>query len=323
VNERVLVIKVRALGDTLLATPAIHALRRHLPQARITAMVSPTGQAVLANNPDLDEIRIYDKQRHGFRYQFDFIRSLRQARFSTAVALHASFRTAALAWLSGAPQRVVHNHSGRNFFATISIPAKKESKSAIERDLDAVRALGIAPHGNKLIFPLQAADIDAGRTFLQAHGIRQPFLVLIPGAGRERKRWTAAPAAIFLDRMRARLPADWVIVAGPEDKELALAIQGRAQLHPPIFSGTIHGAGALLAESSGAVAMDSGPKHVAVAVGTPTLTLWTDEPEAEWHPYDLERHALVRSTTGLVADIAPDAVAAAAAEHFNKFLKVA
>jgi ADP-heptose:LPS heptosyltransferase len=317
--ERVLVIKVRALGDTLLATPALTALRRGLLGAEITVLVSPAGREVLEGNPDVDAILVYDKRVRGLDYQWRVWRELARRRFDTAVALHASFRTALLARASGAPRRVVHNHSGANFFSTVRIPFKKESKSAIQRDLDAVRSLGLAAAGETLVFPIDAEALRAARLFLAERRMDAGgFLVLIPGAGKERKRWTADAAAAFLDSIARRLPARWVVLAGPADRELAAAIQAKARHRPPVFSQGVKAAGALLSLSRGAVTTDSGPKHIAVAMNVPTLTLWTDEPEAEWHPYDPARHALLRSATGLVADLLPETVAVAVQAHFTQ-----
>ncbi len=315
----ILAIKTRGLGDTLLATPALRALRRAFPDARLTMVAAPAGREVLEGNPDIDEIRVCDKHVSSWIYHLNFMRELRQSRFDLAIALHASFRTAWLAWVSGAPRRVVHNHSGRNHFSTLDIPAKKESKSAIQRDLDVVRALGVseAELGEKLVFSIAERHFMGARTFLEKHRLRQAkrLMLLAPGAGKKRKQWPAEAVRDFLDHNH--LDINWVIVAGPGEQEMIADISSRVKACPPIFQGNIKELGALMTLSQGVVTADSGPKHVAVAVGAPTLTLWTDEPEAEWHPYDLTRHALVRSPSGIVADISPQAVAQAVEQHFG------
>jgi len=315
-SEHILVIKIRALGDTLLATPALRALRRAFPEAGITLVVSPAGEAVVKDNPDVDRILVYSQK--DVLYSLKFMARLRQSGYDLVVALHASFRTALMAWATGAAQRVVHNHSGQNYFSTIPIWAKKESKSTIQRDLDAVRALGIPDAGEDLVFPLQPDDYLCVHSFLEENNVgrNQPFWILVPGAGKARKRWTAEAAISFLNQFSTCRKGSWIILAGPADQELANAIHLGAKSHPPVFSQEIKEAGALMSMSQGVVTTDSGPKHVAVAVGARTLTLWTDEPEAEWHPYNLKRHGLVRSRTGVVADIPPDEVVTAAIKHF-------
>lgn len=316
--ERVVVLKVRGLGDTLLATPTLTALRRGLPGARLIAVVSPAGAEVLDGNPDVDEVRTYDRTAGGWGYQLGFMRDLAAARCDLAVALHASFRTALLARASGARARVVSNHSGRDFFATVPIKANKEPKSAIQRDLDAVRALGLPDAGERLVFTVGTGARATVRAFFSQHRIKAgAFMVLIPGAGTARKRWSASAATEFLERAYERLGLPWVILAGPADQELALAIQAETANRPFLFQHGLQEAAALLEASRGVVCTDSGPKHLAVAVGAPTLTLWTDEPEAEWHPYDRARHALLRSGTGVVGDLPAELVLNAVLEHFG------
>jgi len=320
--ERLVVIKLRGLGDTLLSTPALRALRRAFPRAHLTAVVSPAGQSVLAANPDVDEIWVYDKAQAGGWRALRFMRRLARGRFSLAIALHASFRTALLALASGAAVRVVHNHSGPNYFSTVKLPVPKVSQSAMARDLDAIRALGLATAGEQLTFPV-SAEAQAGiRPFLRSLRLapRSQPMLLVPGAGKTRKCWAAAPAAAFLDAA-ARRGVRWIILSGPDDAGLAREIQSLAASHPPVFTGTLSEVGALMTQCRGVVTTDSGPKHVAVAVGVPTLTLWTDESEAEWHPYDQNRHALVYSPSGVVADIPVRAVVSAATTHFRQAWK--
>jgi ADP-heptose:LPS heptosyltransferase len=321
--HRILVIKTRALGDTLLATPALRALKQALPDARLTAVVSPEGREVLEANPDVDELLTYSKTHPKWGYHLHFMAELRQREFDLAVALHASFRTALLARLSGARVRVVHNHSGRNFFSNRRILAKKESKSTIQRDLDAIRALGFPEAGEQLTFPVAEAHRVSARAFLKGHGLEgsKRLFLLAPGAGKERKRWTAAAAAAFLNQIIRRLDSDWILLTGPAEQELGEMIRRQVKNPLPIFSRSLKEAGALMSLSQGMITADSGPKHVAVAVGLPTLTLWTDEPEAEWHPYALDQHGLVRSPTGVVADIKAEDVVAAAEKHFKPLLK--
>jgi len=322
-GKNLLLIKIRAMGDTLLATPALSALRRAYPQGRITAMVSPAGREILEGNPDVDEILIYNKNWPWWR-QIGFIWQLAGRGWNSVLVLHASFRTALLAWLTRAPVRVVNNHSGRDYFATIPLGAKKEAKSTIQRDLDAVRALGVAAENTTTTFLLRQVHYEHAHAFLQAQQIGQsrPFMLLAPGSNARDRRWNSAAAVSFLAHIERLLPVDWILLAGPADEKLVQDIHAEAVNHPPVFSADIKSAGALMVLSQGLVAVNSGPKHVAVAVGTPTLTLWTDEPETEWHPYDRVYHALLRPSTGRLEDLAPERVATQVQQHFEKVWKI-
>lgn len=314
--SNLLVIKVRGLGDTLLATPALRALRRAYPRAGLSVLVSAAGQDVLAANPYVDRVLVYDDKH--WLSTLRLAAALRAFHYDGVVALHASLRTALLALATGAAWRVVHNHSGQNHFATIPILAAKESKSAIERDLDAIRALGTEDDGQELDFPLSTDDLRFAREYIEDHGVasNQPFWVLAPGAGKAHKAIPPGLVAGFLRLARQRFPGPWVILAGAEDVELASAIERELDDPPIVFNQSLRTAGALMSLSGGVVAADSGPKHVAVAVGAKTLTLWTNEPLAEWHPYPLDQHAVVRSQTGQVADLTAEDVFQAALKHF-------
>ncbi len=320
-SNNMLVIKVRAMGDTLLATPALRALRRAYPEARITVLVSPAGKAVLEGNPDIDRIFVYE--RKSMWYGLKYLLKLNRSKYDLVLALHASFRTALMAYATGTKQRVAHNHSGNNFFSTIPITAKKESKSTIQRDLDAVRALGVPDAGEDLVFPLKKEDHAKADSFLAQNNLAndKPFWILAPGAGKDRKRWTAEAAIEFLDNISRGTKfcaPTCILLSGPEDEELTRTISRTAKCRPVVFNHGIKEAGALMTRSQGVITADSGPKHVAVAVGAKTLTLWTDEPIAEWHPYPLAQHALVKASTGIVTDLSAEEVLQAALRHFRE-----
>ncbi|MCD4812146.1 glycosyltransferase family 9 protein [bacterium] len=317
-SNHMVVIKVRALGDTLLATPALRALRHANPEAMITVVVSSSGAEVLAGNPHVDRVLVYDKK--DLLTSLGFMAQLRRSRYDLAITLHASFRTALLARATGAKKRVVHNHSGPDHFTTIPITAKKESKSAIERDLDVVRAMGIPDTGSTLEFVLEKADRLCVDGFFRQNNLAadKSFWVLAPGAGKARKRWTAGQAVAFLDGMEKKRYGPWILLSGPQEEALTREISLYAKSRPLVFQQELKEAGVLMQMSRGVVTCDSGPKHIAVAVGAKTVTLWTDEPEAEWHPYDLARHTLVRSVTGRVEDIPAKQVMQAFMNHFGK-----
>lgn len=316
-----MVCKVRGMGDTLLATPALRALREGFPNAVLALVVSPVGQEVLATHAGFQAVWSYDKSFSG---TLRLIARIRAFGPDLAVVLHATPRMGWIARLSGAPWRVVHNHSGKNYFSTFPIPAPKQSKSAIQRDLDAIRALGIEPRDEKPDFPIPPESRVRVRDFLISRGIVDaagkktgPWMVLAPGAGKTEKTWNPAAASEFLGLAREKWPAlAWVLLDGPGGGELIRGILRRTVSGPPVFSGTLPEVGALLAQCGGMVTADSGPKHLAAAVGARTLTFWTREPEAEWHPYSLRDHALVYSSSDTLAGLSAARVLEAAGRHF-------
>lgn len=145
----------------------------------------------------------------------------------------------------------------------------------------------------------------------------RPFMLLAPGAGTARKRWPAAAVIRFVQLARHESPVPWVLLAGPQEKILTAEVQQVLGDHLAVFQGSLKAAAALIKQAAGMVTADSGPKHMACALGTPTLTLWTDEPLAEWHPYDRQQHEVIISPSGVVADLDPTKVLEKAKDHFK------
>lgn len=317
--KNILIIKIRALGDTLLATPSFAALKQAWPEAKLTALVSPQGYAILKALPYLDTIRVFDRSMSLIDY-VKFIWKLRAQKFDLVIALHASFRTALIARLVGGKNRVVHNHSGKNYFSTLPITAKKEAKSSIERDLDAIRALGIQPETTCPQVVFDEKDKEVARDFIRQNmsGSSRGFMIVAPGAGKPRKTWPIENVISFLNRAIRQTDLHWVVLAGPNEQDLVESLN-RQKLDKKIsiFKGSVKSAAALMSLAGGMITADSGPKHIACAVGLATLTLWTDEPVVEWHPYDHHYHELIMSPTGLVADIDPELVMKRAQQHFS------
>lgn len=320
--KKILVIKIRAMGDTLLATPTITALKEACPQASLSVLVSPEGREVLEDHPHIDHLMTYDKHMSISSY-FTFVKKLRKQRYDLVIALHASFRTALMAFFTGARHRVVHNHSGANFLSTIPIKAKKEAKSTIARDFDTVHALGVnSIPGMPSIYLNDLYHKEADRFIKdQNWPADMPFMILAPGAGKEVKQWPQADVLIFLQTALVQSKMNWVLLAGPKEKELAASVNHHLAGKVPVFQGSIKAAAALISRAIGMITADSGPKHIACALGTRTLTLWTDEPVAEWHPYDMKNHRLIKSPTGMVKDITPDQLWQAGLDHFPDLQK--
>lgn len=307
--HNILIIKVRAMGDTLLATPMISSLRQAYPQARLTALVSPAGQPVLQDNPDLNHVMVFDKSIGVVDYG-RLLMQLRAAQYDLVINCHASFRTALLAKLTGVRSRISHNHSGKNYFATIPMTAKKEPKSSIERDLDTLRALGIKPATHRTTFTINDQAWQWADQFIQTHqlGGKDGFMLLAPGAGQTIKRWPTEHVIAFLNMTRQFSKLLWVVLAGPLEQDLMAAIKQAFGEQIPICQGRLQQVAAVIGRGKGMVTADSGPKHLACSLGTKTLTLWTNEPLAEWHPYDLKMHPVLQSSSGQVQELMPNQV---------------
>jgi len=307
----ILLVKLRAIGDAVLTLPSLEALHQGFKGAQITVLCPPAAAPVYAQDPRTAEVLGYERgELGGLVGQAAFFRQLQRRRFDLAVCLHASFRTALIARLCGAPWRSVRNHSGPDWFSNLPSAERKEPKSIVQRDFDALRACGLKPveTAPRMAVPA-AARANASRR-LKLWKTRHKPLLLFTGAGKPEKRW---PLERFLE-LAARLKdlkRTPVLLAGPGDPLMdreAQAVGGRADRVADLKE-----LGALCALAGAVVGNDSGPRHVAAACGARTLTLFGPESLREWQPYrEQDGHWALQSESKRVADLEVSQVFAAA-----------
>lgn len=293
--ERILLMKLRRMGDTLILTPTLRALRESYPDARVVVVVPSEWVELLETNPHLDRIIGY---RSGSPVSFvSLIRQLRRQRFDLGINPHANLRSASILLLSGVPERVVDNRSGRSFFSTVPMARPPAGRPAVERDLDCVRALGLKPAESRIELFLERADRDAAEAFLEEQGLcgSVPLLAIAPGASAPAKRWPPERFAAVAGRLMREESVSVLLVGAPGESGLLGQIAAMMEVRPVFVQvERLRLLAAILERCSLFLGNDSGPKHLAVALGVPTLTLFGPEDAREWHPYaDKEGHIAI------------------------------
>ncbi len=298
--RKILAIKLRALGDTVLMTAPLLELRKAFPRAEIHALVLNPWRSLLEHHPAVDKTIGYDRHSDASARAKAIARlalKLHQERYDCVVNFHASPSSSILAFSTAAKTRAIHFHGHRdkNRYSTVTVPGKGTLKPIIERDLDTVRALGITIEERALprIFLSQTEKDDALKMLndLQLTG---PILGIGLGASRPTKTWGVERYAQLALRWCKERGGSVLAVAGPNEANTAQqflqltrtaghCVQAVTQL-------TVRECAATLASFSVFAGNDSGPRHLAVAVDTPTVTLFGPEHPFEWHPYPEERH---------------------------------
>jgi ADP-heptose:LPS heptosyltransferase len=276
--RHILLVKLRAIGDTVLTLPSLEALRKGYPSARLSLLVPGHSLELFEADSRVDEVIAYRRADLGglaWKANIGFYRDLQARGFDLAVCLHASFRSALIGWMSGAEERVIRNHSGPDWFSTLRAAEPKEPKSIIQRDFDAIRALGLRPVNEKPQLMLSQRFRAEAVAMAKGAGLRQgKSLLIFPLAGKPEKEWplerfTALKAALE----KKGVTTAWVLPPGAEGPSGALRAPHLLTL-------------AALCEFAGrAIGNDSGPRHIAAASGAKTLTLFGPEELREWHPY--------------------------------------
>lgn len=301
--RKILAMKLRSLGDTVILTSSLEELRKAYPTAEIHVAVTKPWDKLMENNPNVNRIWAYD------RYEDKVARAravtrlglqLAKQGFDCVVNFHASPSSAMLSFATRAAHRSIHFHGHRdkNRFSTYEVPGKGKIKPIVERDLDALRAMGLRiPEGDfSSHLPhiyLTAAEKQAAENYLAKEGIKKPLLVLGLGSSRPTKCWPLDRFAQVSLKWKDQTGGSVLAVVSRDEQKLAdqfLAKLGSNQevhvaidLELRLLSSVMHAASVFLGN-------DSGPKHIAVASGLPTVTLFGPEHPFEWHPYPKDRH---------------------------------
>ena len=312
--KKILAIKLRALGDTLLTTAPLQELRQAFPLARIDLLIPQPWAHLLEGHPDIQTLWTYERAPHPLARAGKIAwlaRALRQEKYDTVVNFHASPSSAWLAYASGAPVRSVHfhGHSDQDRFSTVTIPGKGTIKPVLERDMDTLRALGIhVPAGRLPSLPLQPSELRVASEALRELELGLPLLAISLGASRGTKQWPTQRWADLAIEWAQNEAGFVLILTGPNEDHLLKqfldtldeqlrthfdSVTKRSELRKRVktlSAPPLRKLAAVLSLASVWAGSDSGPKHLAVAVQTPTVTLFGPEDPFEWHPYPLDRN---------------------------------
>ncbi|HEU4682644.1 MAG TPA: glycosyltransferase family 9 protein [Gemmatimonadales bacterium] len=278
-------IQTAFLGDVVLTTPLLSALaERHGP---VDVVTTPTAGGLLETHPAVRSVIRYDKHGtdRGWKRFWRLAAELRARRYSTVYLPHRSVRSAALAMLSGAPERIGFSGGAGAITYTQLIPRQRHGHE-VERLL---ALAGPDQPAARVTLGLTAADHSAADGWLATHGVGTRFVALAPGSIWGTKRWPYYPA------LAAALDQPCVVIGGRDDTFLADAIVASAAGRAVSAAGalSLRASAALIQRAAVLVTNDSAPLHLATAVGTPVVALFGPTvPEFGFGPRGIMDHAL-------------------------------
>lgn len=334
---RVGLLKLSSLGDVVHALPVASALRAHLPHARLTWIVERREAALLRDNAALDELFSVDlrawRRARGPRGRADAARALvqlvgrlRAARFDVVIDLQGLIKTGLLTAATGARVRIGFvgaycRESLNALFTNRRVRPPAAARHVVDQYLSLLEPLGVRAATAEFPLPSDPAAEARVQAFLDAAALRAGggLVVLNPGAGRADKRWPAGQFRELARRLVAEAGAAVLVVWGPEElgwarEIVAGADRGQAALAPPTSLDELV---AVLRRASVVVAGDTGPLHLAAALGTPCVGLYGPTPAARNAPYG-RGHRALESPDGTLASLDPDAVFHAVAELLGR-----
>jgi lipopolysaccharide heptosyltransferase II len=279
--KRILLVRLDKIGDVLLSTPAIKAVRDAYPESFIAFMVQPYAYDVVGGNPCLDKVISYDKngtERTLFG-NIKFIAAIRKLKFDLALILHPTTRTHIVTFLSGIPERVGYDRK-TGWLLTKRIRHTKEegAKHEVDYTLDIVRSVGIEPKDMKLYMPIKERSERRIEYIFSQEGLKghKTVIVMHPAASCPSKRWPLANFAKIGDALAKRYKAGVVIITGAEDKSFGDKVASMMREKAVNLSGvtTVADVASVLKRSMLLISNDSGPVHIASAVGTPAIAIF-------------------------------------------------
>lgn len=279
--RRILIVRTDRMGDVILSTPAIKALRDTYPQAYLAIMVSPYTKDLVEGNPHLDEVIIYDKDsRHKSWWRsLKFALKLKKKRFDLAVILHPTNRVHLVTFFAGITRRIGYARK-LGFLLTDRIQHAKQygEKHELEYNLDLIRYLGIQPKEKNLFVPLRPDSESWAEEFLREKGVGQndKLLAIHPAASCPSKIWPAERFAEASNRLTEKYGFKVVVVSGPGDWKITENVIGRMRGSVINLAGRISLSqlASILKRCILFISNDSGPVHLASAVGTPVISIF-------------------------------------------------
>ncbi len=305
ISSRILVIRRRYLGDLVLVGPVLSNLRLHFPDAHLALLVDEKYGDVQANNPHLDEILCIPQRQQGetyLSYIFRWVKLLQKLRkqFDAVYDITQNNRIANMVRWIGARHRVSYrtegsSHSRDQRYDVLAVWPQQGHFSchSVDLCLRLLEADGIpiATRETKLYVP--TPDAIEARKYLQSalsdaynEQPESTFVLVHPGARLSARRWSMENFAAVCDAIHRQSQAKVILLAGPGEQTLIQEVQAamHTKAHVLEAPSSVPKLAALLQEADLFVCNDSGPMHVAAAVGTPVVALFGAQSTTLWHP---------------------------------------
>lgn len=293
---RILLVRLREIGDVVFTTPAVSGLRARFPDAHLSYLVEPPAAPVAGAHPSLDDVIVAPARTSAHRWrhlqaELGLIRTLRRRRFDLVVDFHGGPRASLITWLTGAPERIGYDVAGRSWMYTrvVHRPRELRPRHSVENQWDLLAPLGIDPPDpvrhpvTMTVDATAAADVER-RLHDAGVGSDVRLIVIHVSAGNPFRRWpvtsfATVAATLARDSARHRI----VVTSGPSDRDAATdvidaarAMLGTELAHRVVKCGefSLTELRALVERAALYIGGDSGPMHIAATSRVPMVSLY-------------------------------------------------
>ena len=293
--ERILMIRLSAVGDVVRTLPSLSVLRKNFPSSRIAWVVEENASDILVGQPEIDEVIVLPRRAWvqglvGFRWCYvgretlDFIRRLRQARFDLVVDFHGILKSGLISMMSGAEVRLGFDKGfckeWNHLFSNWRVSLADDRISRFERNLKLLEDFGLDTRDCGVRLHVSAEDRRYAREFLQGHGLltQYPRVALHPGTSEKTvyKRWFPEAYARLADGLVEDLGASIIVTWGPGERDTAEKVASLMK-SPCILScptRSLKQLAGIYANCQLYVGADTGPMHIASLMGVPVVGIY-------------------------------------------------
>ena len=270
---KILVIQLYRIGDVLLTTPAVRAIKRTFPEATVDFLAENPAAEILQGNPSINHVLIYDKKQ-----PWVMVRALRAQNYDWVIDFLGTPRSAILTALSGAKLRAGLSRVFHRWAYNRKLPDPAGPLYIAEEKIRLIEPLGITFQDDfrAEISISEPATTWADHFLKKVSPLNRPLIALSPVSRRHFRRWPLQHYAALADRLTAELNCTILIIWGPGEKETAEAIATQMK-EPPVIAPPIKNLldlAALLKRADLFLGNDNGVKHIAAAAGIPTFTIF-------------------------------------------------
>jgi len=314
-TKKILIVNPFGIGDVLFSTPLVSALRAKYPSAHIGYLCNRRTESILAANPNINEIFVYEKDElrqlwsqsklKGLRAFTRLLRRVKSKKFNILIDLSLGHQYSLMACLIGIRQRVGFNYKNRGGFLTQKIDMEGYgSKHIVAYYLSLLEFLGIEPPKEaRLQFDIKSSDEKWADNFLRRHNIGKNNIIIgvVPGGGTSwgekaaYKRWGEGKFTKLIDKLMEELSAKIILFGSRQDQDKCNRII-KLSKHSPVSAcgvASLSEFAALTRRCDLIIANDGGPLHVAVSQRVPTVSLFGPVDDAVYGPYPANENNIV------------------------------
>ena len=288
---RILIVRLGAIGDVLMASPVAEVLRETFPHAYLAWLVEPLAAPFVRCNPYLDAVIVAERKTAWRRMLNEwkllpflsevrtFGRGLRAHQFDIAIDCQGLLKSGIFASLSGAPRRIgfVPTREGNQFFLTDHLERPPHPTRITQTYLHLLSAIGVNAPARRPVLPIPAADRAGGQDYLAASGLAgQPYAACCISSSRPQKDWIWSRWGELADQLAAQLGLRTVFIGGPERRVDTLRLIDGCASHPISAVGhtSLLQSAALVQDAALVIGCDTGLTYAGLATDTPSVALY-------------------------------------------------